>query len=53
MSPQRDISNDAALENMHNAPEEISNQARGHKANLNNPSASNAFILINDQVDNC
>ena len=37
---QRDISNDAALENMHNTPEEVSNKARGHKANLSNPSMS-------------
>lgn len=35
---QRDIAGDAAQENAIQAPEEISNQARGHKANLNNPS---------------
>ena len=36
--PQRDIAGDAAQENAIQAPEEISNQARGHKANLSNPS---------------
>jgi len=38
MPQQRDISKDAALEGMHDTPEERSNQARGHKANLSNPS---------------
>jgi hypothetical protein len=36
---QRDIPGDAAQEKANQAPEEISNQARGHKANLNNPSS--------------
>lgn len=35
---QRDIPKDAAMEGAHETPEEISNQARGHKANLSNPS---------------
>ena len=35
---QRDIPKDAAQEGANDAPEEISNQARGHKANLSNPS---------------
>jgi hypothetical protein len=38
--PQRDIAGDAAQEKANQAPEEISNQARGHKANLSNPSKS-------------
>ncbi|KAH8902617.1 hypothetical protein BR93DRAFT_931854 [Coniochaeta sp. PMI_546] len=38
--PQRDIAGDAAQEKANQAPEEISNQARGHKANLSNPSTS-------------
>lgn len=37
---QRDISNDAAMENMHEQPEDISKKAQGHKANLSNPSTS-------------
>ncbi|VBB73819.1 Putative protein of unknown function [Podospora comata] len=37
---QRDIVGDAAQENALQAPEEISNQARGHKANLSNPNTS-------------
>lgn len=37
---QRDIKNDAALEGANQTPEEISNQARGHKANLSNPNTS-------------
>ncbi|KAH7025250.1 uncharacterized protein B0I36DRAFT_361376 [Microdochium trichocladiopsis] len=38
---QRDIKKeDAALEGMHDTPEERSNQARGHKANLSNPNTS-------------
>jgi len=37
---QRDIKADAALENANDTPEEVSNQARGHKANLSNPSMS-------------
>jgi len=40
MALQRDISKDAALENMHEHPEDISNKARGHKANLSNPNTS-------------
>lgn len=36
--PLRDIKADAALENAEMQPEEISNKARGHKANLSNPS---------------
>ncbi|PTB40436.1 hypothetical protein M441DRAFT_70228 [Trichoderma asperellum CBS 433.97] len=36
----RDITKDAALEGMHEQPEEISNKARGHKANLSNPNTS-------------
>ncbi|KAL7914232.1 hypothetical protein GGI35DRAFT_439743 [Trichoderma velutinum] len=36
----RDISKDAALEDMHEQPEDISNMARGHKANLSNPNTS-------------
>jgi len=35
---QRDIPKDAAQEGANDAPEEISNQARGHKANISNPS---------------
>lgn len=38
--PQRDIAGDAAQEKANRAPEEISNQARGHTANLSNPSKS-------------
>ncbi|KAB5533354.1 hypothetical protein GE09DRAFT_359379 [Coniochaeta sp. 2T2.1] len=34
--PQRDIAGYAAQEKANQAPEEISNQVRGHKANLNN-----------------
>ncbi|KAF2744702.1 NAD(P)-binding protein [Sporormia fimetaria CBS 119925] len=37
---QRDIQADAALEGMHEQPEDISNKARGHKANLSNPNTS-------------
>ncbi|KAK4171193.1 Conidiation protein 6-domain-containing protein [Triangularia setosa] len=37
---QRDIPKDAAQESANLAPEEISNQARGHKANLSNPNTS-------------
>ncbi|KAK4198996.1 Conidiation protein 6-domain-containing protein [Triangularia verruculosa] len=37
---QRDVVGDAAQENALQAPEEISNQARGHKANLSNPNTS-------------
>ncbi|KAI9155611.1 hypothetical protein HJFPF1_08198 [Paramyrothecium foliicola] len=40
MPQARDIQKDAALEGMHSQPEEISNQARGHKANLSNPNTS-------------
>ncbi|KEY72674.1 hypothetical protein S7711_11367 [Stachybotrys chartarum IBT 7711] len=40
MPQTRNISKDAALEGMHEQPEEISNQARGHKANLSNPNTS-------------
>lgn len=36
---QRDIQHDAALEGANDTPEEVSNQARGHKANLSNPSS--------------
>jgi hypothetical protein len=36
----RDISKDDALEGMHEQPEDISNKASGHKANLSNPSVS-------------
>ncbi|KAK0756195.1 hypothetical protein N5P37_011285 [Trichoderma harzianum] len=36
----RDIPKDAALEGMHEQPEDISNKARGHKANLSNPNTS-------------
>ncbi|PON31008.1 hypothetical protein TGAM01_v200428 [Trichoderma gamsii] len=36
----RDIPKDAALEGMHEHPEDISNKARGHKANLSNPNTS-------------
>lgn len=49
MAPQRDIKNDAALENMHNNPEEISNEARGHKANLSNPSTTIQIFLHETQ----
>ncbi|KAK1832978.1 Conidiation protein 6-domain-containing protein [Podospora conica] len=38
--PQRNIKQDAALEGANETPEEISNQARGHKANLSNPNTS-------------
>ncbi|KAM7189458.1 Conidiation protein 6 domain containing protein [Rhypophila sp. PSN 637] len=38
--PQRDIKADAALENAEMQPEEVSNKARGHKANLSNPNTS-------------
>lgn len=41
----RDIPKDAALEGMHEHPEDISNKARGHKANLSNPSAPLHLIL--------
>lgn len=40
MPQPRNIKKDAALEGMHETAEEKSNQARGHKANLNNPSES-------------
>ncbi|KAK0644015.1 hypothetical protein B0T16DRAFT_460101 [Cercophora newfieldiana] len=39
---QRDIAKDAAQEGALNTPEEISNKARGHKANLSNPNTSEA-----------
>jgi hypothetical protein len=37
MSHQRDIK-EAALEGINDTPEDISNKAKGHKANLSNPS---------------
>jgi len=37
--PQRNIKQDAALEGANQTAEEVSNQARGHKANLSNPSS--------------
>jgi len=40
MSHQRDIKADAALEGINDTPEDISNRARGHKANLSNPNTS-------------
>ncbi|KAG7284526.1 hypothetical protein NEMBOFW57_010901 [Staphylotrichum longicolle] len=40
MPQPRNIKKDAALEGMHETAEEKSNQARGHKANLNNPNTS-------------
>lgn len=46
MPQTRNISKDAALEGMHEQPEEISNQARGHKANLSNPSKKQSFTVI-------
>lgn len=39
---QRDIKQDAALEGANQTPEEVSNQARGHKANISNPNTSEA-----------
>jgi len=42
---QRDIKADAALENANDTPEEVSNQARGHKANLSNPSMFSPPII--------
>jgi len=37
---QRDIKQDAALEGANQTAEEVSNEARGHKANLSNPNTS-------------
>lgn len=42
---QRDIQANAALEGMHEQPEDISNKARGHKANLSNPSMYTLQLL--------
>ncbi|PVH92716.1 hypothetical protein DM02DRAFT_677314 [Periconia macrospinosa] len=39
MSHQRDIRADAALEGINDTPEDISNRAKSHKANLSNPKA--------------
>lgn len=47
---QRDIVGDAAQENALQAPEEISNQARGHKANLSNPSKSKLTVHVKTLV---
>jgi hypothetical protein len=38
MSHQRDIDADATLQGINDTPEDISNRAKGHKANLSNPS---------------
>ncbi len=53
----RDIPKDAALEGMHEHPEDISKKAQGHKANLSNPSqftimhsALNVGVLIMSQT---
>lgn len=43
--PQRDIKQDAALEGANQTAEEVSNQARGHKANLSNPSPCRLFVI--------
>lgn len=42
--PQRNIKQDAALEGANQTKEEVSNQARGHKANLSNPSPYRLFV---------
>ncbi|KAF2278875.1 uncharacterized protein EI97DRAFT_393659 [Westerdykella ornata] len=40
MSHQRDIKRDAALEGINDTPEDITNRAKGYKANLSNPNTS-------------
>jgi hypothetical protein len=48
MSHQRDIKGDAALEGINDTPEDITNRAKGHKANLSNPSThiANCFLVV-------
>lgn len=50
---ERDIKQDAALEGANQTPEEVSNQARGYKANLSNPSSSTPSCRISAIILTC